>query len=88
MILCNLCIKTPRKAVAHNLCVKHYRRLLRHGDPHIVKPGGMKYNFVCKICGGPRYYSANSAMCEAHWKAFVKDYKRKLAIRKKNAAGT
>lgn len=82
MKTCELC--PERRAVAFNLCVKHYRRFRRHGDPHIVNPGGLKYNFYCRICGGPRYYSANAAMCEVHWKAFVKDYKKNLALRKRN----
>lgn len=47
MNVCSIenCIK-PLKA--KGLCAMHHQRLLRHGDPHIIRPNRMKIKAACK----------------------------------------
>lgn len=39
------CGGCDRKAEAHGMCLMHYKRWVRHGDPNVVKPRGGSHNF-------------------------------------------
>lgn len=55
-----------RKVVARGLCMGHYRRWLRHGDPTFIKV--KQGATVCQKrgCKEPRWERAKLALCMVH----------------------
>lgn len=53
-------------AIGKNLCMKHYQRYRRHGDPLIKNKSGNKLKARCYICGEEAIYKKNRCFCEKH----------------------
>lgn len=61
------------KRVSRGLCEKHYARLKRHDDPHVVRPHPRKGQFPkCTECG-TRIKNYSNRFCVPCWKKSVRN---------------
>jgi len=73
------CIEACEKPVkARNLCAMHHQRLMRHGDPLIVKPTRTKKVIACKWINCKRE-AVTRGYCDKHYYISRVAYKHSAA---------